>query len=178
MNCPLSQELLVAYWAHDVPEVDAAAIEEHLFSCDTCFEAAGRVAALASGVREALPPVVTEAELDRERARGTPVRLNDFHPGEEKEAVMPRGVDVLIHRLVPGPRRIAERASVEFETRAGAPLFSFPEAPVAADGTVLVACQRHFNVSFPERDMRIRVRGSTAEGEVVETMYTVLHRFE
>jgi hypothetical protein len=178
VNCPLSHETLVDYWSQDLPDAESLAIEEHLFSCPACFEAAAKFAALATAIREALPPVVTEADLERLRARGVAVGTNDFVPGESKEAWMRRGTDILIHRLrLANPAGI-EKVRVEFETLGGAPLFTFEEAPIDASGAVLVACQRHFRASFPDPDMRIRVLGESRAGKRVEETYTVLHRFE
>lgn len=177
MNCPIEHEALVRYWTGETAAEETELIETHLFSCDACFAAAGRVAALASGLGKALPPVITGADLDRAKARGVLMGSNDFHPGETKEAWMKRGVDVLIHRLVLHEPEL-EHASLEFETLAGTPLFAYAEVPVDPSGAILVACQRHFTALVSEPDMRIRVRGTSAKGETVSVAYTVLHRFE
>lgn len=178
MKCPLAHDTLVDYWSGALANDEATAVDEHLFTCNACFDAAGKVAALASAVREALAPVVTEADVARARAQGVLMGENDFLPGEVKEAWMRRGVDVLIHRLLlPDPKGM-QYARVEFEALDGTPLFAFPEGPVDPSGAVLVACQRHFTRDLVHPDMRIRLRGTTPDGERVEQTYTVLHRFE
>ena len=37
-----SAETLAAYWLGDLPEADAVALEEHLFSCERCEAASAR----------------------------------------------------------------------------------------------------------------------------------------
>ena len=160
MNCPLDHATLVRYWAGDLSDEESEGVEDHLFSCDACFEAVGTVAGLATALRDALPPIVLERDLERARLRGTLWERNDFLPGEPKEAWMRRGIDILIHRLVLEDPGAFDRASVEFETLDGEPLFTFADVPVDRDsGAVLIACQRHFTQVFPEPDVRIRVRG-------------------
>jgi len=179
VKCPIPHPALVQYWAHDLSDEETQALEEHLFSCDDCFEAAGKIAALATGLRDALPPVALEADLERARAQGVVMDSNDFHAGDTKEAWMRRGINVLIHRLVLDERQVPERVSVEFETLDGTPLFAYPDAPVdPKSGVVLIACQRHFIALTPELDMRITVRGKTETGSQTSSSYTVLHRFE
>lgn len=179
MNCPLDHATLVDYWTGDLSEEQTGVVEEHLFSCSACFEAAGKVAAIAAGLRDAIPPVAVERDLERVRARGVAADSNDFLPGETKEAWMRRGIDVLIHRLVLDDPDAFEQVSVEFETLGGTTLFTYPDAPVdRASGAVLIACQRHFAEVVPDPDMRIRVRGRSASGTETTAAYTVLHRYE
>jgi hypothetical protein len=179
VSCPLSFETLVSYWAADLPAAEVDAIDEHLFECGACFACAGRVAALATGMRHAVPPISVERDLERARARGVVIEGNDFRPDVPKEAWMRRGVDVLVHRLVLADPDAFEQASVVAEALDGTPLFTFSDVPIDREsGAVLVACQRHFRDVVPDPDMRFRVRGSSASGARSEESFTVLHRYE
>ena len=179
MKCPLDHATLVDYWTGDLTEAETEWVDEHLFSCGACFEAAGKVASLASALRDAIPPVAVERDLERLRARGVVINSNDFLPGEVKEAWLRRGADLLIHRLILEDPDAFEQASLEFETLDGAPLFTYSDVPVdRMGGAVLIACRRHFMELVPEPDMRVRVRGTSSSGAETTAAYTVLHRFE
>jgi anti-sigma factor RsiW len=84
---------LIDYAAGDLPEAEAAAIEEHLFSCAECGERAAAVEALV----RAIPPAVhsaevggfvTDAVLNRLSREGVRVRTFALSPG----AVVPCAV--------------------------------------------------------------------------------------
>ena len=45
-------------------------VDEHLFGCAACTATSARVAAVTEAVREALPPVVSRARVDKLRASG------------------------------------------------------------------------------------------------------------
>jgi hypothetical protein len=57
MRCesPLSWEVLVAYWAGDLPSDEEETTELHLMGCPTCTAESERVAAVAQGIRDARP---------------------------------------------------------------------------------------------------------------------------
>jgi anti-sigma factor RsiW len=65
MSCsaPLSWEALVDWWAGDLDESQASAVEEHLLGCDSCSGVASRVAATAEALRTMVPPVVGPERL-------------------------------------------------------------------------------------------------------------------
>jgi anti-sigma factor RsiW len=52
--CP-SYETLVALWAGELDEAEAAAVDEHLFVCDACAAATERLAKVVGTLREKLP---------------------------------------------------------------------------------------------------------------------------
>ena len=93
MSCahPIPWATLVDYWAGELDEAETAALEEHLFGCADCTATSARVAAVTEAVREALPPVVSRARVDRLRARGLRVRENAFRPDERSEVDFTRG---------------------------------------------------------------------------------------
>jgi hypothetical protein len=178
LSCPISLERLVLYWIGDLEARESDEIEEHLFTCPVCFEAAGHVAALATGVRKTVLPVVLDRDLEQARARGARVVINDFLPGVAKEALFARDVDLLVHRLrVPDLSGI-DTVAVTFTLLDGTPLLSFDDAPFdRASSTVQITCHRHFEGMFPSPDLNIVVRGTDAAGRDTTETFTVLHRF-
>ena len=64
-TCPVPFETLVRWWLDDLPQAESAALEEHLFACDTCSTASERLGDLVSGLREWIPPVISHARRDR-----------------------------------------------------------------------------------------------------------------
>ncbi|HTM43602.1 MAG TPA: zf-HC2 domain-containing protein [Polyangiaceae bacterium] len=177
VSCPMSHEQLVRYWAHDLTDEEADAIDEHLFECVHCFETAGQVAALATGVREALPPVATERDVERARKLGSNVAVNTFTPEQAKEAWFHKDTDVLVHRLQLPPAVQVAKASVQFTTLDGTPLLRFDDVP-CEDRAVLITCQRHYSSLFPSPDNHLIVETTDASGKQTATRFTVLHRFE
>lgn len=179
-TCPISFERLVRYWAHDLTDAEVDDIDEHLFTCASCFETAGRVAALATGVRNALPPISIERDIERARARGVGIVASEFLPGAKTRIRAPRGVDVLVLRL-----RVDDLVKVDNVALVGAdgtPLILFDDAPFEpATGAVLVACQRHFAPMFsPAGDLEITfvVRGTDARGAEASRSFTIAHGFD
>jgi anti-sigma factor RsiW len=89
----ISDDNLADYAAGELPEVDAAAIEDHLFSCADCGARAAELDALA----HAIPPAfrsaevggfVTDGVLNRLAREGVRVRAYALSPG----AVVPCAV--------------------------------------------------------------------------------------
>jgi anti-sigma factor RsiW len=174
---PLSSELLVDYWAGDLPPRDEEGVEEHLFGCASCTAGSARVAAITETLRAMIPPVVTRAALDRFRARGLRVYESTFAPGERREAHFGRDLDLLIFRLggIDLSRATRVRLLMREETT-GATLVDLDDAPFDAEaGAVLLCCQRHF-ASLPP-DVVVEIRVDEPRGEAV-TSYTILHRFD
>jgi len=178
MNCPIPHELLVRYWAGDATDEEIDAVDEHLFGCATCFEASSRVAALAQGLSEAIPPVVVGRDIALAEARGVHKAVNDFQPGVPHEAWLHEGTDLLVHRLV-GDFHDAEKVAVDIRLPDGSRLLSFAEVPFdPAEGAVSIACQRHFIEGFGKISMDIDVvvhRTLRGGGEASDT-YSVQHR--
>ena len=70
MSACLPYPTLVALWAGELEESEAAAIDEHLFGCDACAAATERLAKVVGTLREKLPFVISHAHRER-RAAGT-----------------------------------------------------------------------------------------------------------
>lgn len=180
MNCPIPYELLVRYWAGDATDDEVDAIDEHLFGCATCFDASSRVAALAQGLSEAIPPVAVGRDIALAEARGVKKAVNDFQPGVPREAWLHPGTDLLVHRLV-GDLDDVEKVAVDIRLPDGSPLLSFADVPFdPAEGAISIACQRHFVEEFSKISMDIDVivhRTLRGGGESSDT-YSVLHRVD
>jgi len=181
VSCQIDFETLVAYWAHDLPEAENDALEEHLFACDACTAVLARVAALAYGVSRALPPFVRAHDVERLHAHGGRTAENEFLPGETKVAVFTRDADVLLHRLACDLSR-TQRLEVEIQALDGTTLQTFEDVPFDAEaGAVLVACQRHLLALerfATNLDMNFVVRRCDADGAETVDTYGVLHRLE
>ncbi|HEY5946926.1 MAG TPA: zf-HC2 domain-containing protein, partial [Kofleriaceae bacterium] len=152
MSClaPLSNEQLVAYWANDLDAHELDAVEQHLFSCDSCLAAAERVASIAQAFRTSMPPVISHAELTALRAQGLSLGENMFEAGKRQSVSFEAGMDLLIHHLSGLDLATAERVEVRVRTEStGAVIFEDMFAPFDRErGEVLIACQKHFAV-FP-----------------------------
>ena len=57
---------LVALWAGELEESEAAAIDEHLFGCDLCAAATEGLARVVGTLREKLPFVISRAHRERQ----------------------------------------------------------------------------------------------------------------
>jgi hypothetical protein len=176
---PINTEQLVRYWAYDLGDDETDTIEQHLFECESCFEAASQLAALVMGVRDTLPPVAVERDLERLRQQGTRVAVNTFVPEAPQEAWFRTETAVLVHRLLVDPATPFAKASVQFTTLEGAPLLHFDDVPFDPEsGAILITCQRHYSSLFPSPDVHVLVRTSDASGRESTTRFTVCHRFE
>ena len=97
MNAPGCERIALAdltdYTAGELPEAEAAEIEEHLFSCAECAARAAEFDALVRAIRPAIRSagvggVVTDAVLNRLAREGVRVRTFALSPG----AVVPCAV--------------------------------------------------------------------------------------
>lgn len=175
---PLSWDTLVDYWAGDLAHGEMKRVEEHLFGCATCAEAAARVASITEVLREVLPPAVSRARLDALRAAGLRLRENTFTPGERRTVLFERDADLLIHKLggvdLTGAAHVSLQVVVD---STGERLFGLDEVPFERDeGAVLIACQRHF-ASLPA-DTRFELAVHRAGAPTVTRFaYTIVHQF-
>lgn len=174
---PLSWAELTDYWAGDAPPEQQDALDEHLMGCAVCTALSARVAAITETTRGMIPPIVTDAQIAALRRRGQVVLDNPMQPGERKEVVFPKSVDLLIHRLIM-PLAQAERVRFRMlEDGTERLLADIPDVPFdRAAGTVLIACQQHY-AAFPHdtiADIHVHDRSG---GQTVHR-FTILHRFE
>ena len=152
MSCP-SQETLVGLWAGELPEDEAASIDEHLFFCDYCAAASEGLARVIGSLRAEIPIVISGAHRDRLVAGGTRVNITSVEPGTDpsvrKSARFTPDVDLLLFALHADVSR-ADRVDVDVASPTGSPKYSLEGVPFDREkGEVLIACQRHFEGMFP-----------------------------
>lgn len=167
---------LVQYWAGDLEAAATDRVDEHLMGCASCSAEAARVAAVASALRELVPPVITRAELSAMRARGAKIRENAFVPGQTP-AVFPSDAELLIHRLGGFDLSGAVRVHVMIRRESTRELFAdVLNAPFDPQEGVLVACHRHY-ASLPS-DVLIEVTAIDAQGGARLAAYSIPHIYE
>jgi hypothetical protein len=174
---PVAFADLVAYWAGDVDAAAGEQLEEHLMGCAACTRASARVAALSERLRALVPPLLSRAKLQQLQRKGLRIVENPMRPGERREVLFPRGVDILLHRL--GGLDLAQATQVRFVLRAEGSeqtLLTVEEAPFDRDaGELLLACSLHYAAMPP--DTVAEVRATDVHGDETLTAYTILHRF-
>jgi hypothetical protein len=179
MSCtnPIPWASLVDYWARDLDDEAASAIEDHLFGCADCTAVAARVSAVTEAVRSAISPVVSRQQLERLRARGARVLENAFAPGERRVVEFGRETDLLIHRLGGLDLSGADRVDVRITQESTGALVTAAEAVpfVPAEGAVLIACQRHYEALPHDTVMSVSIYATGKPPRT--TSYTILHRF-
>ena len=106
MNCahPIDAAVLADYWLAAMPEPEADAVEEHLFTCDECGDRLREIVTLAEGIRKlaregSLLMVVSDAFLQRIAQEG--LRVREYAPpqGGSVECTVTADDDILIGRL-------------------------------------------------------------------------------
>jgi hypothetical protein len=148
-SAPVAFETLVAWWTGGLAGDDAARVEEHIFACDACAAAATRLAKLATGLREHVPPVISHAHRDRLVARGARIRVTPVDAGIDARARFGDDVDLLVHALRADLAR-AERVDVEIVSAGFREPILCEAVPFDAEaGEVLICCQRHFQHLSP-----------------------------
>jgi hypothetical protein len=175
---PIAWDVLVDYWADDLPGDEAERVEAQLFACGACTATSARVARIAQAMRSAIPPVVSEEDVAALRARGLVVEENRFAPGVRQEARFGAAVDILVHRLGGLDLSRARRVDVTVRIEStGQVILEDLFAPFdPARGEVLIACQRHFAGLPP--DVAFDVRTHTADGDAPVQTFLVPHVFE
>lgn len=153
--CP-SYETLVALWTHELDELDAAAVDEHLFGCDSCAAATQRLAKVVSALRARMPFVISPAHRERLVAAGKRVAVTPLEPTPDRTARksvrFTEDVDLLVFALR-GEVSNADRVDVEIASPTGEPRYLLEDVPFdRRNGEVLVACQRHYEGMFPAGD--------------------------
>jgi hypothetical protein len=180
MSCaaPLSQDSLIAYWAHDLPPDEVERIDEHLIGCERCSAASASLAKLASALRALIPPVIDRKTASALRARGLRVVENPLLPDERRTAYFASDVDILLHRL--GGLHLAHADHVAVAVRdeqSGRMILDLPQVPFDRDSTeVLVACQRHFAALPPNIVVEVTVHGR--EGGQSRSHFPIPHVFQ
>ncbi len=177
-TCP-SYETLVALWAGELDESEAAAVDEHLFACDSCAAATQGLAAVVGGLREKIPFVISHAHRDRLVEAGTRIHVTQVEPTPDrsarKSARFTPEVDLLVFALR-GDVSKADRVDVEIASPTGEPRYVLEDVPFdRKSGEVLIACQRHFEGMFPAGDPIFSVHAIEAGERRAVGDYVVEH---
>ena len=175
MSCasPLSWETLVDWWAGDLPEAAASAVEEHVLGCDVCSAVASRVGSTAEALRTMVPPVVSAERLGELARGGIRIMENPVAPGQTCDFHFPRNADLAVHVL--GGLVLGAGARVEVTLRSlstGNVLGHVEDAPVdTRRGAIYLACQRDYAQLDHDLVAEVRV------GKDPPAEYTILHHF-
>jgi hypothetical protein len=173
----IAAESWVDFFAGELDENAGEHLEELLFTCACCAAEAERWGTVVGGAGLAIPPVISTDELQALQDRGERMNENAMQPGEHRQAEFPEGGRLLIHRLQGLELGSADRVDLMLSTPEGAPLVRFEDVPFdRAAGEVLVACQRHFGESFPEKIVFEIERHVVDQVEVVAE-YVVDHTY-
>lgn len=149
MTCPVPFETLARWWLDDLPEAESAALEEHLFACDSCSAASERFGDLVSGLRAWIPPVISHAHRDRLAREGKRIQLTHVDVGVTAHARYDRDLDLLVH-VLRGDLSRAERVDLEVALPDRGWRDVLENVPFDRKaGEVLIACQRHYRDMFP-----------------------------
>jgi hypothetical protein len=176
MSCtsPIPYDQLVDYWSADLGEGDCAAVESHLFGCESCTREAERASKIVQAIRTQIPPVISTSAVAALRDKGLVIVDNVFVPGVRTPVTFHAGVDLLVHHLAGLDLSAAERVEVNVRSESGVEISEEPFAPFDRErGEVLIACQRHF-AAFPS-DIAIDVRVHRKSGAPTVSTYLVPH---
>lgn len=162
--CPGSGELLHDYFAGLLPREEEDRVEAHVFECDRCGAAYERAGALASALRQCLPPAISRARLEALTDHGFPVRTVRIPPERAVDAEFTTGAPNWLFALAVEPGS-AERLDLELIGPNGDPLIEYAAAPFdSTRGELLILCQRHYIDAFGGGEVTYRVYA--VEGEV------------
>jgi hypothetical protein len=175
-GCPASADTFTALWAGELTDAEAAAMEEHLFLCDSCSDYSEGVGAVIEALREKLPFVISHAHRERLIASGQRVAVTEIEPtldpAVRKSARFTPDVDLLIFALR-GDVSNADRVDVRIA--AGDKAHLLEDVPFDRDsGEVLICCQRHFEGMF-ESDPIFTVQSVKAGQRQPVGEYIVTH---
>ena len=174
-RCPLDDELVQAYFAHDLDVEESNAIEDHVFSCPSCARAYERWGEQATRLRGLVSPVISRERLDSLIAGGEQLRVTPVYPGAPVSIEFSSDLAYLVHSLR-ADLAGATQVDVELRLPDGTPaaqLMAVPFDPVR--GEVLIACQRHFMGRFPPRTLFHVVARFEDTGERLVGNYVVDH---
>jgi hypothetical protein len=146
MSCeaPLSVDTLVDYFAGDLAAPDSERIDLHLLSCAGCADDASALAPLLTALRQHIPYVISAAGLEALERRHLRIARSEVRAGARSLVPFPDGADLLVIKLA-APLSEVKHLDCELRTPDGQPLMAIPEAPFdAQEGSVQLACQRHF----------------------------------
>ncbi len=164
MTCthPIAFETLTAYWLGELPERDAAAVEEHYVGCAHCTSRLEALAALAHGVRAAVEAgqvslVVSRPFVDAMKAAGLRLREYRLDPGGSVNCTIRVDDDAVVSR-VHAPLAGVERLDVVRSIDGQPGELRVTDVPFdAATGEVIVLPSAAWLKAMPAFTMRMRL---------------------
>lgn len=139
---PIDAAILSDYWLAVLSAEEEAAVEEHLFTCDSCGTRLDQIIALAEGLREiarsaALTMTVPQSFLDRSSAQG--LRIREYAPpaGGSVACTVSADDDMLIGRLAADLSR-TRRLDLSICDIAGAEQFRLTDIPFHPQTTAVL----------------------------------------
>ena len=141
MSClnPIAAAILADYWIGALSEIEEAAIEEHLFTCDDCGGRLREVIGLANAIRSlahhgSLLMVVSEAFLKRIAEQGLHVREYAPPNGGSIACTVTAEDDFLIGRLTANLRGAA-RVDLSFCDERGTEKLRLADIPFDSESS-------------------------------------------
>ena len=172
-----SEEELAAYWAEDLDASDEAEIEEHVFDCPSCAALWERFAGLTHALGQAIPPVVTAAQLERLQRAGLRTRIDPVPAGAFR-GQFSADLDLLVFALA-APLEGVARVDLEVAEEDGSGAYLVESVPFdPGAGRVLLACQRHYRDHHAGPTIRFRLVGVDQSGRTELGTYSIEHVFE
>lgn len=175
----LSLDVLTDYVAGDLPEGEAAALEEHLFACADCGARAAGLEAILRAVRPAVASAevggfMTEDVLNRLARDGVRIRSFTLLP----DAVVPCAVwdddEVMVMRM---RGEFGDATAVTLSRRVGGAEVSRVTAEIAggAYGEVLYAEAAAWVRQLPEARVEVVLTTDDGPAERLIGRYTLMH---
>lgn len=171
-------ETLIDYAAGDLPDAEAAAVEEHLFSCADCAARAAELDAVARGVRAAtlageIGGFVTDAVLNQLARDGVRIRMFTLSPGAIVPCAVWEGDELMALRLrgdfggaseVTLAQRVGE-AEVSRET----------SSVIASPGEIIYATPASWVRRLPAGELQLQLSAQEGGRERAIGSYTLVH---
>jgi hypothetical protein len=172
-------EALTDYAAGELPESEAVALEEHLFSCAECAARAAQVEALARAVRSAVGSAavsgfVTDAVLNRLSRDGIRVRTFVLSPGARVPCAVWEDDEVMALRLrgeFGGARELTLCQRVEGKDVMRATVEVDPRSP----GEIIHVAPAEWIRGLPEAEIQLVLSAQQGGEERPIATYTLLH---
>lgn len=180
---PIEFQQLLAYWLGELPDSDAAALEEHYLGCGHCARRLEQLVALANGIRAAVRDgvvrtVITPSFLADLKRAGMRIREYRVEPGERVACTIRMDDDAVVARMqVPlaGVKRIDLLDSLDLgDGRLHE--WRFEDVPFdSAAGEVLNLPSAIAVKSMPRFTSRVRLLCVDDAGERLLGEYTFAH---
>lgn len=180
---PIEFEKLVAYWLGELPEAQAAPIEEHFFGCAHCSRRLEEVAALSAGVRAAVQGgrvhlVMSPAFLETMKRAGMRLREYRVEPGGSVNCTIRAEDDAVVSRMrapLAGVKRldVVQRLRVGEAEETEVRLEDVPFDPDS--GEVLSVPPAAWVRTMPANTLRTRLIAVGEAGERLVGEYTFVH---